>query len=336
MNTDYLKVEYKSTQLISVLTENLAGKMNLARIKFFGLFLCALCKVQTICFEKLATAFETDATSKSSLRRIQRFTAYFVHSTSMADYVLDTDLIARIIFKMLPHQPPYSLAMDRTNWKFGETNINVLTLAIVYLYFVRSMKYQGVAFPILILMLDKRGNSDTAERIRIMNRYTCTLYEVRSIRLFGRETIDCLLADREFVGEHWVAYLNDLHIRYYIRIRENFIVHDPRTGRELKAFVMFAGLKCGECKILYRIFRVNGQLCYLSASKLNGKNGKPELQIIISFNKPEDAQDYYKERWQIETAFKGLKSSGFNIEQTHLTDLVRIQKLFTIVMLAFA
>jgi hypothetical protein len=309
MNTENLKVEYKSTQLISVLTENLSGKMNLARIKFFGLFLCALCKVQTICFEKLATAFETEAKSASSLRRIQRF---------MAKYALDTDLIARIIFKILPHQPPYRLAMDRTNWKFGETNINALTLAIVY---------QGVAFPILMLMLDKRGNSDTAERIRIMNRY---------IRLFGRETIDCLLADREFVGERWIAYLNELHIRYHIRIRENFIIHDPRTGRKLKAFVMFAGVKCGECKILYRIFSVNEQLCYLSASKIKGKDGKPELQIIISFNKPEDAQEYYKERWQIETAFKGLKSSGFNIEQTHLTDLERIQKLFTLVMLAFA
>ena len=305
MNTDHLKVEYKSTQLISVLTENLAGKMNLARIKFFGLFLCALCKVQTICFEKLATAFETDATSKSSLRRIQRF---------MADYMLDTDLIARLIFKMLPHQPPYRLAMDRTNWKFGQTNINVLTLAIVY---------QGVAFPILMLMLDKRGNSDTAERIRIINRY---------IRLFGRETMDCLLADREFVGEQWIAYLNDHKIRYYIRIRENFIAHNPRTGKELKAFV----IKCGECRILYRIYRVNRQLCYLSAAKLKGKDGKPELQIIISFNQPEEAQELYKERWQIETAFKGLKSSGFNIEQTHLTDLERIEKLFTIVMLAFA
>ena len=134
----------------------------------------------------------------------------------MANYVLDTDLIARIIFKILPHQPPYRLAMDRTNWKFGETNINVLTLAIVYLYFVRSMKYQGIAFPILMLMLDKRGNSDTPERMKMINRY---------IRLFGRETIDCLLADREFVGEHWIADLNDYKIRYYIRIRENFIVH---------------------------------------------------------------------------------------------------------------
>ncbi|MDR1895508.1 MAG: IS4 family transposase, partial [Prevotellaceae bacterium] len=37
-----------------------------------------------------------------------------------------------------------------------------------------------------------------------------------------------------------------------------------------------------------------------------------------------------------ETAFRALKSSGFNIEDTHLTDLKRIEKLFSIVMVAFA
>ena len=53
-------------------------------------------------------------------------------------------------------------------------------------------------------------------------------------------------------------------------------------------------------------------------------------------NKPENAQQIYKERWQIETAFRALKSSGFNIEDTHLSDLNRIGKLFSIVMIAFA
>jgi hypothetical protein len=74
----------------------------------------------------------------------------------------------------LPHKPTYKLVMDRTNWKFVETNINVLTLAIAY---------QGVAFPILISMLDKRGNSHTQERIALINRYAA---------LFGYETIDCM------------------------------------------------------------------------------------------------------------------------------------------------
>ena len=163
MDTKNLKIktECKSSEIISILTQNFSGKMNLARIKFFGLFICALCKVQTVCFEKLATAFENEAAYGSSLRRIQRF---------MAGYVLDTDLIARLIFKMLPHQPPYRLAMDRTNWKFGRTNINVLTLAIVY---------QGVAFPILISMLDKRGNSHTGERIEMMIYQTVRLPEHR-------------------------------------------------------------------------------------------------------------------------------------------------------------
>ena len=309
MNTENPKVECKSTQLISILSEHLAGKINLARIKFFALFICAMCKVETVCFEKLSTAFESQAKPGSSLRRIQRF---------FAGYKLASDLIALIIFKILPHKPPYRLAMDRTNWQFGETDINVLTLAIVY---------KGVAIPILMLMLDKRGNSNTPERIAIMERY---------IRLFGLKTIDYLLADREFVGEKWIAYLNRRKIRYHLRIRENFIIVDPRDYSKIKAFVMFSDLKCNQHKILHRIYYVNGQACYLSASKEKDKEGQPELQIIISYNQPQDAKAAYKERWQIEGCFKSLKSSGFNIEDTHITDLERIEKLFTIVMLAFA
>jgi len=68
----------------------------------------------------------------------------------MSGYLLDMNLIARLVFALLPHKPPYRLAMDRTNWKFGLSNINMLVLAIVY---------QGVAFPILVQMMPKFGNS---------------------------------------------------------------------------------------------------------------------------------------------------------------------------------
>ena len=181
MDTKNLKTntECKSTELISILSQNFSGRMNLARIKFLGLFICALCKVQKVCYAKLATAFESGAKTESSLRRIQRF---------MAQYALDADLIARLIFKILPHQPPYHLIME----KLGEQNLNALTLALAY---------QGASFPILILMLD---NSNTHERVRLMNRY---------IGLFGRHTIYCLTAEREFVGEDWIEYLNRSQIR---------------------------------------------------------------------------------------------------------------------------
>jgi hypothetical protein len=94
-------------------------------------------------------------------------------------------------------------------------------------------------------------------------------------------------------------------------------------------------LKCGQSEFLPSIYRVSGQLCYLSASKIKYK-GMLELQVVMSFNEPENAQKQYKERRQTETAFRALKSSGFNIEDTHLTDLRRMEKLFSIVMAAFA
>ena len=45
--------------------------------------------------------------------------------------------------------------MDRTNWKIGKTNVNILVIGIVY---------EGLAFTILFKMMDKFGNSNFAER----------------------------------------------------------------------------------------------------------------------------------------------------------------------------
>ena len=300
------RVESKSSELVAIFHDLLGW--NLARVKFIVLFICALCKVQTVGFDKLSSAFNSTADSASSLRRIQRF---------IAKYALDSDVIACLIFRLLPHEPPYRIAMDRTNWKFGELNINVLVIAVIY---------HGLSFPLMFKMLPKAGNSNTKERIELIERF---------IRLFGTQALGCLTADREFVGDQWIKYLNDQNIRYYIRIRENFWVLQPHNGKKVKASWLFSNLPLNGCRVNDRIVYVNNQLCYISGSKVKNKQGKPELQIIISFNNPQDALEIYKERWQIETAFKGLKSSGFNIEDTHLTDIERIEKLFALVTVAY-
>jgi len=182
--------------------------------------------------------------------------------------------------------------------------------------------YKGVAFPLLFSMLDKKGNSNTSERIALVDRF---------IRLFGKDCIDSLVADREFVGEKWIAYLNDNRIRYYIRIRNNFKVWMPRKNKEVRASWLFNDLKIGQFRDYHRIVSVNGQLCYISGCKLQ----KGEFLIIISFNRPTQAKEDYAQRWQIEMCFKAMKSSGFDIEKTHLNDLERIEKLVLLVCIAF-
>ncbi len=271
--------------------------MNLARIKAMSMMICALCKVQRIAYTKLASAFDSDAEASSSLRRIQRL---------IAECIINTDLIARLILKLIPVKGPYSLSMDRTNWKFSNTNINILTLGIIY---------EGMAFPIVFKMMDKRGNSNTEERMELIRRFCA---------LAGENSIAHLMADREFVGSEWFAFLNSRGIHYHIRIRENFRV--IRHGKESKAHWLFTDLKLGECKHLSGIYYVNGQPCYLSGSK---------VQILVSYCNADEALDMYRQRWQIETMFKGLKSSGFNIEDSHVRSRERMANLFAIVMIAY-
>lgn len=303
-----INAENKSSQLISILKDQFQGEINLARIKLISMFVVALCKVQTVGFEKLSNAFDTSSKSESSLRRIQRF---------IACYSLDSDLIARLIFSLLPEKKNLKLSIDRTNWQFGKTDINIFMLGVVY---------KGLAFPLLFTMLDKRGNSNTQERIQLVERF---------ISLFGRECIDSLLADREFVGDTWIKFLNDNGIRYYIRIRNNFKVFIPNKNKEVKAWWLFNNLKSNEFYHYPKIVKIGTQLCYLSGCKLNANKKQGDFLIIVSFNEPEQALINYKDRWQIETCFKAMKSSGFDMEKTHLQKLERIEKLTLLVMIAF-
>jgi len=301
-------VSTKSTELTLILSVHFKGKLNLARIKLISHFVLALIKVQTVTFEKLANTFDSKANSESSLRRIQRF---------IASFSLDSDLIARLVFSLLPNQDKVKLTIDRTNWKFGQTDINIFMLGVVY---------KGVAFPLLFSMLSKRGNSNSQERIDLVNRF---------IKLFGKEKIESLVADREFVGNKWLKYLNYNEIKYYIRIRNNFKVFIPHKNREIKVSWLFNDLRVNQFRFYHKIVYINGELCYLSGSKLNKRNGKQEFLIIVSFNKPENALQDYKERWQIEMTFKAMKSSGFDIEKTHLQKEERIEKLILLIMIAF-
>jgi hypothetical protein len=141
---------YKDTSLISVLQGHFKGELNLARVKLICLFITALCKTKTINYDRIASAFDTKADKNSSYRRIQRF---------MKEFDFSMKIVSVLIFNILPFKENLVLVLDRTNWKFGERNINILMLGV---------SYKNVAFPLMFKMLDKRGNSDTEERIDLI------------------------------------------------------------------------------------------------------------------------------------------------------------------------
>ncbi|MCX6258918.1 MAG: IS4 family transposase [Bacteroidia bacterium] len=303
MNT---KVDYKRNELVSIFSEKTGW--NLARVKFLVSFILTICKLQTVCFTKIAQGLEAKPKTDSNLRRIQRF---------FAKFVIDEDLIAKLIMTLLPIQAPYRLSLDRTNWKFGKANINILMFSVCY---------HGVGIPLIWKMLDKRGNSNSKERIELISRY---------IRLFGTGSIEGILADREFIGNDWIRSLIGDKIHFYIRIKGNMWVYVPGLG-EKKAFWLFNDLRLNQYRNYREIVRIDNQYVYLSGVKIyDQKEKKIEFVIIATYCYDCNALIVYKDRWQTETLFKSLKSSGFNMEDTHLTDPERISKLLSLICIAF-
>jgi len=63
---------------------------------------------------------------------------------------------------------------------------------------------------------------------------------------------------------------------------------------------------------------------------------KEQLLIASNCLIGQEALWSYKQRWSIERSFRSLKTSGFNIEDTHITDLSKLSKLFAVVSIALA
>ncbi len=145
---------------------------NLARIKCLSQLVRALILTKTINLSQMSEVFQGKSKQGSHYKRICRF---------MSDFDLPFDSVARFVVSVFPFPDKWHVAIDRTNWKFGQSSINVLSLA---------MCYKGTAIPLLWKTLDRKANSTTPERIELMDRF---------LKLFGEKKIFSLLADREFV-----------------------------------------------------------------------------------------------------------------------------------------
>lgn len=93
MKTTKSKNLVKVSQIFPIMQEHFKKTMNLARIKLMALLLHALVVVQTVSLHKLADAMLTIVDKDSNLRRLQRF---------FAKYVLDLNVLVRMIYSLLP------------------------------------------------------------------------------------------------------------------------------------------------------------------------------------------------------------------------------------------
>ena len=276
---------------------------NKARIKFVARFLLALYAVRSVNLTKLATAFAGHASAASNYKRLQRFLHHFD---------LPYAQVARFVVKRLGVAGPYTLALDRTNWKIGTVEINLLLLSLVW---------RNIGFPLVWFVLPHAGNSDTSERITLLTIF---------IDLFGVPNIQCLLGDREFVGKEWFAFLQTKRIPFQMRLKKDTLVKNGR-GQFVPAWRLFTTTRLNQVRVIPQARQMWSLELYLSGCRL--KRG--EWLILVAADYCDDPATEYRKRWGIETLFGALKTRGFNLEDTRLTEEARLSRLLALLALAF-
>jgi hypothetical protein len=274
-----------------------------ARSKFMARFLLALYAVRTVNLSILATAFSGRAKEESNYKRLQRF---------LRNFEMPYAQLAEFVVKLLGLPGPYTLALDRTNWKVGAVDINILMLSIVY---------RGIGFPVVWLVLPKAGNSDTTERETVVEIF---------IKLFGASKIDCLLGDREFIGKTWFAFLRRHRIKLQMRLKKDTLIRNAR-GKLVPAWRLFAATRVNHMLVIPEARQMWGMDLFISGCYL----GSGEYLILVSPEYLAAPNKQYSQRWGIETLFGALKSRGFNLEDTRLQDPERISRLLALLAIAF-
>ena len=268
--------------------------------------LVALFQLKTVNLTRLAVILDFSAKPDSKYRRLKRF---------FAEYSIDWQLWAQLIVRLLLAQSkPHILAIDRTLWQFGNSWVNILTLSLVV---------GNTAVPLFWTVLSHRGNSNVEQKKDLVNRY---------IEVFGASKVKYLCGDREFDSLKFVEHLEQVKMRFRLRIRSGQPITDKR-GRRMLAGRVLSTMRVGDGYRLRRQRKYGEVGVWVEVAR--GKTAE-ESVIVISSCAADDILLEYRSRWAIETLFENLKSRGFELESTRLTAPERVGRLFGILALATA
>ena len=297
-----------SCQAITALMEILRPEIDLSkrRLETLCLIVVGMVSARSVNLSHLACERPGAVKTASTYRRLQRFFQY-VH--------FDEDWALPLLVRLLGLNGSWLLALDRTNWQIGKTEVNYLVLAVVTRRF---------RVPLIWSVIEGRGCSDTGMRIALIERY---------LAHFPATTIRLLLADREFTGADWMEFLCKNNIPFAIRVRDNLRI-TTEDGHDLTLRARLRQARRG------RSFRArlgtredvaegNAPLLTIAAKPLKG-----EWLIVVTNVAPRTAIRTYRKRWAIECLFGDAKTRGLNLEDTRLTDPRKLGLLMSLTALA--
>lgn len=208
------------------------------------------------------------------------------------------------------------LTLDGTSWQLGKNQIHLLVLCLVY---------RGVSLPLLWHNLGKKGHSSQQERKRLLQQ---------AIRLYPLKGF-CLLADREYEGKEWFAFLTEQKINFIIRLsKESYKANIAAGGRAYSSLLK----RALRGRVVSQWFELAGhRYQFVALCHQDGPQSADPLVLLVSnlcWSKQTIAQRY-RIRWTTECFFKHLKTNGFDLEALGFSSSKKIRLLMAIVVVLY-
>lgn len=235
--------------------------------------------------------------------------------------------ITWLLINLIGFQGTVYMVMDRTNWKIGKININVL--------FVGLLLPNKIFIPIIWQNLDKRGNSSEKERMVLIERFCKVWKNHSSVQI-------TLLADREFIGLKWFSFLRVLKWEVVIRLRYQDYLSQVavKLGKTTFKTECLLKRKVKANGFFQSKIKLNGQDFYYTvfpntAKRRSSSKGDKYLILLTDIQDLTLISQAYKYRWGIEVYFYHCKTNGFNLEDLNLQNLQKAQLMMGLVAVAY-
>ena len=268
------------------------------RITAIRMFTKAAIQTRSVDFKQLSLAMNPAVDDESNIKRLQRLVDEVkLEAADKRHFVLMGRSKVRV-------------SLDRTEWDFGSVTNNLLTAGV---------ETNGLAVPVHTKDLGKCGSSNDDERIQAVDAI---------LEIIPVECIEVLTADREFLSIRFLAHLLAKGILFSARLKSDAIIEHNGERKSAAEWFQAYQRKSLRSAVVY------GSIANICGRRLKKRNGKQDYLIVVTNLEPKVGFELYRTRWKIETLFGALKTRGFNLEETRVTQSHRLENLVLLLAIA--
>jgi hypothetical protein len=244
--------------------------------------------------------------------RAQKLRRWLKHPTIAPG--LFVDIWIALLAPMLAHMGHITFIIDRTDWTKRGVHLNILFCSIAFF---------GRSFPVHWRLLPHGGCSTLAQQKAVLDPVLAAILAHPRLASLPRKAC----ADREFGSPLLADWLREQwQCRFALRVKRSIIIsRDDIPPTPLRAF--FPPMKKGQYYFFQRVTLTDTHRYCANLFLYWREDCDEPLAVMTDLTEAEATSDTYQERPFIETLHRDIKSGGYDIEGSRVTELSRVTNL---------